>query len=78
MTVRPLPATLTSRTNRRVTDNVPIFNLLGLTVKEGHELYPSHREERNGLPSVDRTIQANRETCRHNSGLPREGSFESG
>ncbi|WHZ16854.1 MAG: hypothetical protein OJF52_003704 [Nitrospira sp.] len=39
MTVRPLPATLTSGTNRRVTDNVPIFTPLGLTVKEVHELY---------------------------------------
>lgn len=74
MTVRPIPAPLTSRTNRRATDNVPIFNPLGLTVKEVHELYPSHREKRDGVPSVDRTAQANRETCRHNSGLPREGS----
>ncbi|WHZ24033.1 MAG: hypothetical protein OJF47_003145 [Nitrospira sp.] len=40
MTVRSISATLTSWTNRRVTDNVPIFNPLDLTVKEVHEFHP--------------------------------------
>lgn len=47
MTVRPIPATLTSRAALMGTDNIPIFNQLGLTVKEVHELYPfSQRKTR--------------------------------
>lgn len=55
MTVRPLSATLTSRTNRKVTDNVPIFNPLGLTVKEVHELYPL-LTEKNAMASLRLTV----------------------